>query len=197
MVDERGECKCPLIHMALPQDMVDGMGWKWQPTCLFTVRSAYEIWTKTESVSTDKIWSTIAKFKGISRVKVFLWLLACDKLLTNSERGNRCARECFVWGVIRDSRGEWKFSFARAVGICSTFEAELWGVIEGLKHAWNLEARSIILKTDNGKVRREVNRLADSMTKMALTYVFAGRKFSTTLTVLIPILLGDSLGISG
>ncbi|KAK8492364.1 hypothetical protein V6N11_066174 [Hibiscus sabdariffa] len=41
-------------------------------------------------------------------------------------------------GVGRDASGNWCFGFSRALGLCSTLEAELWGVYEGLARAWSL-----------------------------------------------------------
>jgi hypothetical protein len=38
-------------------------------------------------------------------------------------------------GVIRGNEGEWLGSFAKCVGLCSTFVAELWGVVEVLHFA--------------------------------------------------------------
>ncbi|XP_039000432.1 uncharacterized protein LOC120126273 [Hibiscus syriacus] len=40
----------------------------------------------------------------------------------------------------------WLLGFSKAVGIYSTVEAELWGVLEELKHAWRLGKRKIILE---------------------------------------------------
>ncbi|KAE8707641.1 hypothetical protein F3Y22_tig00110378pilonHSYRG00042 [Hibiscus syriacus] len=52
-------------------------------------------------------------------------------------------------GVARNDKGEWFTGFARAVGTCTVLEAELWGVLEGLSHAWNLDARQVIIELDN------------------------------------------------
>jgi hypothetical protein len=39
-------------------------------------------------------------------------------------------------GVIRGNDGEWHGGFAKCVGLCSAFVAELWGVVEGLKYVY-------------------------------------------------------------
>ncbi|KAE8692126.1 hypothetical protein F3Y22_tig00110858pilonHSYRG00043 [Hibiscus syriacus] len=38
--------------------------------------------------------------------------------------------------------------FSKAIGICSIVEAELWGIHEGLSHAWNLGERQVMVETD-------------------------------------------------
>ncbi|PNX90324.1 ribonuclease H, partial [Trifolium pratense] len=38
-------------------------------------------------------------------------------------------------GVICDSNGVWRGGFAKNLGLCSAYVAELWGVFEGLKYA--------------------------------------------------------------
>lgn len=51
-------------------------------------------------------------------------------------------------GLIRDESGSWIGAFAFNIGICSTFMAELWGVLKGLEVAWNKgikESRSLFL----------------------------------------------------
>jgi hypothetical protein len=41
-------------------------------------------------------------------------------------------------GLIRGCDGEWLGGFAKGVGLCSGFVAELWGVLEGLKYVRRL-----------------------------------------------------------
>jgi ribonuclease HI len=51
-------------------------------------------------------------------------------------------------GVIRGNQGEWLGGFAKCVGLCSAFVAELWGVVEGLRYAYRLGFRKIQLSVD-------------------------------------------------
>lgn len=46
-------------------------------------------------------------------------------------------------GLIRDDCGKWVRGYARKVGFCSVLEAELWGIVEGLRLAWNLGFRRV------------------------------------------------------
>ncbi|KAE8724152.1 hypothetical protein F3Y22_tig00010865pilonHSYRG00038 [Hibiscus syriacus] len=52
-------------------------------------------------------------------------------------------------GVLHSWRGDWLFGFSRSIGIWSVMEAELWGVHEGLVHAWNSGERRVILEIDS------------------------------------------------
>ncbi|KAK9030655.1 hypothetical protein V6N11_032072 [Hibiscus sabdariffa] len=47
--------------------------------------------------------------------------------------------------------------FARGlVGVCSVLEVERWGVVEGLRLAWEVGIRVVLLEVDNGDVARTV-----------------------------------------
>jgi ribonuclease HI len=52
-------------------------------------------------------------------------------------------------GIIRGNQGEWIGGFAKGIGDCSPFIAELWGVFEGLSLAWRLGFRKIELHIDS------------------------------------------------
>ncbi|KAK2403852.1 Polynucleotidyl transferase, ribonuclease H superfamily protein [Trifolium repens] len=52
-------------------------------------------------------------------------------------------------GIFRDSNGRWCGGFAKHVGSCSAFMAELWGVLEGLKYARSLGLQVIELNVDS------------------------------------------------
>ncbi|KAE8675521.1 hypothetical protein F3Y22_tig00111662pilonHSYRG00061 [Hibiscus syriacus] len=202
---------------------VDSFGWKWQSNWLFTVKSEYELRTKTEPGSVANIWNIIAKFKERGR-RLMSTSSSCGVCDASDETIDHLFRTCPTalesgicclgqfygtygsieicvfdreklgctplrskwaappanWmklnvdgardkdendscgGVIRDSKGEWKIGFARAVGISSSFEAELWGVFEGLKHAWSVGARSVIVETDNGEVFKAKRKISDN-----------------------------------
>ncbi|KAK8972693.1 hypothetical protein V6N11_012888 [Hibiscus sabdariffa] len=54
-----------------------------------------------------------------------------------------------IGGVIREAGGQWIKGFGKFVGLCSVFEAELWGAYIGLLCAWNFGYRQVILELDN------------------------------------------------
>lgn len=54
-------------------------------------------------------------------------------------------------GLVRDDEGCWMGGFAKHVGICSSYMAELWGLLEGLMFVWiwdsgELKLKQILLK---------------------------------------------------
>ncbi|KAK2399946.1 Polynucleotidyl transferase, ribonuclease H superfamily protein [Trifolium repens] len=55
-------------------------------------------------------------------------------------------------GVIRGSQGEWLGGFAKHIGSCSDFTAELWGVVEGLCLAQRLAFSKVELCIDSQAV---------------------------------------------
>ncbi|MCI23311.1 ribonuclease H protein, partial [Trifolium medium] len=52
-------------------------------------------------------------------------------------------------GIIRDSDGHWIGSFAKSLGTCSAYVAELWGIFEGLKYARRLGYDAVELNVDS------------------------------------------------
>ncbi|MCI24501.1 ribonuclease H protein, partial [Trifolium medium] len=55
-------------------------------------------------------------------------------------------------GLIRGSDGEWLGGFAKFLGACSAYVAELWGVLEGLNLARRLGFRAVELHVDSDVV---------------------------------------------
>ncbi|MBA0677857.1 hypothetical protein Goari_019242, partial [Gossypium aridum] len=55
-------------------------------------------------------------------------------------------------GVARDQDGNWIVGFNRFLGVCSPFEAEVWGILVGILILFNKGYRRIIIVTDNLEV---------------------------------------------
>jgi ribonuclease HI len=74
-------------------------------------------------------------------------------------------------GVIRGSHGEWIGGFAKNVGLCSAFVAELWGVLEGLRYIHRLGFNKVELSLYSEAVvrviqnRRSASSLGSSVMK--------------------------------
>ena len=51
-------------------------------------------------------------------------------------------------GIIRGSDGEWIGGFAKFIGYCSAFVAELWGVLEGLRYVRRMGYTTVELNVD-------------------------------------------------
>ena len=59
------------------------------------------------------------------------------------------ARRAAVVGVIRDELGNWMGGFVTKIGIADALRAELWSILHGLKLAWDMGFRRVILETDS------------------------------------------------
>lgn len=54
-----------------------------------------------------------------------------------------------VGGVVRDKEGHWITGFHRFLGKCSVFNAELWGILDGLKLIQRLDYDHVIIHSDS------------------------------------------------
>ncbi|KAL4393368.1 hypothetical protein AHAS_Ahas02G0045000 [Arachis hypogaea] len=70
-------------------------------------------------------------------------------------KGNPGLASC--GGAIRDHRGRWLGGFSRSIGLCSAFNAELWGIHDGLNLAWTMGMRKIIIYSDAAAVIALIN----------------------------------------
>ncbi|KAA3479950.1 reverse transcriptase [Gossypium australe] len=55
-------------------------------------------------------------------------------------------------GVVRDHEGNWIMGFNRFLGVCSPFEVEIWGILDGIFILLNKGYRRISIVTDNLEV---------------------------------------------
>lgn len=77
-----------------------------------------------------------------------------------------CSSSVACGGFLRDSNGIWKRGFAKKLGRCSIFKAELWGILEGLKLAWDLGFRKIIAELDSLSAVMMINGVEDGGNNM-------------------------------
>ncbi|CAN1147355.1 Putative ribonuclease H protein At1g65750 [Linum perenne] len=71
------------------------------------------------------------------------WLLILMVQSSNLERG------CGGGGLVRNSSGHCLLAFTANLGSCSITRAELWGILIGLRLAWNAGYKKIIVQTDS------------------------------------------------
>ncbi|KAK8713528.1 hypothetical protein V6N13_148743 [Hibiscus sabdariffa] len=121
MVDDLGNWDWPNLQSLLPHSMLlhlsatkpprsgfkgDFPGWARSHDRIFSVRAAYEALSDSSVQTANVVWKVIAGFRGLQRIKIFLWLLAKDRLLCNAERVRRhlssCAR-CEACGAAVES----------------------------------------------------------------------------------------------
>ncbi|KAK8600934.1 hypothetical protein V6N12_050779 [Hibiscus sabdariffa] len=68
---------------------MDIVGWKLQPDLPFSVKTAYIVRCGAMVGENEALWKVIHKFQGLQRIKIFLWLLCKNKIMTNAERARR------------------------------------------------------------------------------------------------------------
>ncbi|MBA0769395.1 hypothetical protein Gotri_018132 [Gossypium trilobum] len=76
----------------------------------------------------------------------------CSLCGVEVENMDHVLQSCIVAPVIwkrLDWNAKWIVESSRFVGSCSTLEAKLWGVVEGLRLAWWSGQRRVILELDN------------------------------------------------
>uniref|UniRef100_A0A6N2N1I9 Reverse transcriptase zinc-binding domain-containing protein n=1 Tax=Salix viminalis TaxID=40686 RepID=A0A6N2N1I9_SALVM len=67
----------------------DSMIWKQTSDGKFTVKTAYLAGEEGDNVHRDPVWKIIWKWKGLERIKVFLWTVAHNAVMTNELRWRR------------------------------------------------------------------------------------------------------------
>ncbi|KAK5772900.1 hypothetical protein PVK06_049202 [Gossypium arboreum] len=60
-------------------------------------------------------------------------------------------------GVVRDKSGNWIIGFHRFLGKCSIFDAELWGILDGLKLVQRKAYDQVIIFSDCLEVVKAIN----------------------------------------
>ncbi|KAL4377701.1 hypothetical protein GQ457_02G019130 [Hibiscus cannabinus] len=88
MVDDNGNWNWAKLVTLLPHSILLHLSAAKPPSPGF-MRDipAYELLDESSSLASNGVWKAVSGFRGLQRIKSFLWLLAKDKLLTNvSER---------------------------------------------------------------------------------------------------------------
>ncbi|GMJ08752.1 hypothetical protein HRI_004544400 [Hibiscus trionum] len=99
----------------------DSPGWSLESNRRFTVRSAYRLRANSSTVPSDPILKVLTCFRGLPRIKSFLWQVCHGRIMTNAERVYRHIANhpsCMICGaavedishVLRDClavRGVW------------------------------------------------------------------------------------------
>ncbi|KAL4386031.1 hypothetical protein GQ457_09G026140 [Hibiscus cannabinus] len=67
----------------------DTPGWRWGKSRTFTVRSAYQAIHTPSTATNESHWSKIWRLPVPQRIRVFMWLVFRQRLLTNAERFRR------------------------------------------------------------------------------------------------------------
>lgn len=70
-------------------------------------------------------------------------------ILNTDDSVQEDSRNAAVGGVLRDEKGEWIFGYNKYLGKCSIFDAELWGILDGLKISQKREPSKIVIQSNS------------------------------------------------
>ena len=82
------------------------------------------------------------------RWKALIW--PCVSL--NTDGAMKGSGYAGAGGLIRDSNGNWLMGFTVNLGMCSVLSVELWGLLHGLRVAWDYGFRHLQVGVDNKSV---------------------------------------------
>ncbi|KAJ8765179.1 hypothetical protein K2173_011439 [Erythroxylum novogranatense] len=80
--------------------------------------------------------------------------LNCDASVTGA------LSSAFGGGLIRNSSGHWVGGFVSNLGRCPILRAEIWSIFHGLEYALSINARNILIKSDNAIAVDMINDVA-------------------------------------
>ncbi|MBA0612531.1 hypothetical protein Godav_013127 [Gossypium davidsonii] len=79
------------------------------------------------------------------------WISLCTDRAVQIVSGNATAR-----GVIRNGNEEWIMGYNRYLGKCSVFDAELWGILDGLALIQYRRYDGVMIQTDSLEVVKAI-----------------------------------------
>lgn len=103
-VDRNGNWQLERVRDVLPSQVIDQIfllcppreitaedvvAWKCTPDGVFTVKSAYDAITGPPDNSNQQLFNLVWRWGGQERIKIVLWRLLCEALLTNQQRFRR------------------------------------------------------------------------------------------------------------
>ncbi|EEF38773.1 conserved hypothetical protein [Ricinus communis] len=101
-------------------------------------------------------------------------------------------------GLIRNTEGSWLFGFTHKLGSCSPLGAEFWGVLDGLRLAWDKGTKAPIARHWSitcTHACREANVCADWSAELAHDSTLEVNILDCLPADLLQLLLGDALGV--
>ncbi|KAK8999225.1 hypothetical protein V6N11_070401 [Hibiscus sabdariffa] len=63
--------------------------WSLESSCQFSVSLVYQFREGSAGLEEDQISALLAKYRGLLHIKMFLWIVCNDRVLTNTERTRR------------------------------------------------------------------------------------------------------------
>ncbi|KAH1097100.1 hypothetical protein J1N35_014021 [Gossypium stocksii] len=137
---------------------LDRVIWARSSSGAFSVCSAY--WTLKEASWNPKNegWKPIWKYASPQLIPTSssddTWVCLSIDGAVPRDSGNAAAG-----GVVRDLDGNWIVDFNRVLGLCTPFEAEVWGILDGILILLNKGYMRATIMTDNLEVAQVLTDL--------------------------------------
>ncbi|CAI9095026.1 OLC1v1030878C1 [Oldenlandia corymbosa var. corymbosa] len=132
--------------------------WSWRNDFVFqnqdhqSFSKNREIWRKVRQVK-DAIRHNrrMGATNSNKEIRMLFWKPpAGDRIKVNSDGAvSGDTGLASAGGAIRDRYGRWRGGFLMNIGYCSITGAEMWGLYQGLKLAWDLGYREVEVEVDN------------------------------------------------
>lgn len=132
--------------------------WKWRNKRIFDssfvmpsdpVR-VIEWWVSEISIGNKKT-DSLCEMKKNDQSYMLRWWPPCSAVVkVNSDAAvvqDSSLASCAA--LIRDENGVWCGGMTRRLGRCSVLVVELWGILEGLKLAWDLGFKDVVIESDS------------------------------------------------
>ncbi|MBA0753672.1 hypothetical protein Gogos_021161 [Gossypium gossypioides] len=78
------------------------------------------------------------------------------------------SRAAVVGGVLRDKNGEWILGYNKYLGNCSILDAELWGILDGLKLIQRRGDAKVVIQSDSFEAVKAIHGSALKTSHSAL-----------------------------
>ncbi|KAK5832536.1 uncharacterized protein LOC108450866 [Gossypium arboreum] len=122
-------------------------------------------WTATEVVKASSCWarqyeSLHGGYKNNSQNSKSINNLEGSWVYLSTDGAvSRDSGYAATGGLALDHEGNWIVGFNRFLGVCSPFEAEVWGILDGILILLSKGFRRIIILTDNLEVAQNLSTL--------------------------------------
>ncbi|KAH9734293.1 putative ribonuclease H protein [Citrus sinensis] len=131
--------------------------WYWRNQVMFNNKSWNgDLIVRDIKARTESICSTLSSVGYRRNARIQKWIRwdppPWPFLCLNTDGARKGNGEASAGGLLRDCHGNFIHGFSANLGVCSVIKAELWGVLHGLRMAWDLGYRRIQVGTDNCSV---------------------------------------------
>ncbi|KAG8484316.1 hypothetical protein CXB51_023638 [Gossypium anomalum] len=132
--------------------------WKNHNLFIFQGRS----WSSREMVKVSLSWANKlfsalrADFKGSFKPPVKKESFEAPIFLNTNGAVQLVSKNAAVGGVVRDANGDWIFGYNRHLGKCFIFNAELWGILGGLRLIQRRGHDKVFIQSDSMEVVKAI-----------------------------------------